>query len=182
MANSIQQRSAGSTAHSPRRRRDPHSCFCTIRRSTRASCTPTQCGCGTRMRSRHSSKAIRACCWSRRGMFIAPRKPSSRASLPPSARPANRRSRLNSNRAGRKFSEIEPPAFHLHAWLPGERFGSVVTHVVPVGEFPGPYSYGYADTTPPPPISACFYGQSAALSSVTFNAYIPSAGATRLWR
>lgn len=45
---------------------------------------------------------------------------------------------------------IEPPAFHLHAWLPGESFGSVVTHVIPVGEFPGPYSYGYADTTPPP--------------------------------
>ncbi|MGC1643084.1 MAG: phosphodiesterase, partial [Pseudolabrys sp.] len=43
----------------------------------------------------------------------------------------------------------EPPAFHLHAWLSGPRFGSVVTHVVPVGEFPGPYSYGYADTTPP---------------------------------
>jgi 3',5'-cyclic AMP phosphodiesterase CpdA len=44
---------------------------------------------------------------------------------------------------------IEPPAFHLHAWLPGPGFGSVVTHIVPVGEFPGPYSYGYADTTPP---------------------------------
>jgi 3',5'-cyclic-AMP phosphodiesterase len=39
---------------------------------------------------------------------------------------------------------IEPPAFHLHAWLPDDRFGSVVTHVVPVGEFPGPYPYGYA--------------------------------------
>ncbi|MGB8140349.1 MAG: hypothetical protein WCF52_07670 [Pseudolabrys sp.] len=44
---------------------------------------------------------------------------------------------------------VEPPAFHLHAWLSGPRFGSVVTHVVPVGEFSGPYSYGYADTTPP---------------------------------
>jgi 3',5'-cyclic-AMP phosphodiesterase len=41
---------------------------------------------------------------------------------------------------------IEPPAFHLHAWLPGARFGSVVTHVVPIGEFPGPYSYGHATT------------------------------------
>jgi Icc protein len=38
---------------------------------------------------------------------------------------------------------VEPPAFYLRAWLPGESFGSVVTHVVP------PYSYGYADTTPP---------------------------------
>jgi 3',5'-cyclic-AMP phosphodiesterase len=45
---------------------------------------------------------------------------------------------------------IEPPSFHLHAWIPGEGFGSVVTHVVPIGTFPGPYSYGYADTTPPP--------------------------------
>jgi len=32
----------------------------------------------------------------------------------------------------------------------GPEFGSVVTHLVPVGEFPGPYSYGYAETTPPP--------------------------------
>lgn len=45
---------------------------------------------------------------------------------------------------------IEPPSFHLHAWISGKGFGSVVTHVVPVGVFPGPYSYGYADTTPPP--------------------------------
>ena len=45
--------------------------------------------------------------------------------------------------------KIEPPAFHLHVWLPGEGFGNVVTHVVPIGEFPGPYSYGYADTAPP---------------------------------
>ena len=46
--------------------------------------------------------------------------------------------------------KIEPPAFHLHAWLPGEGFGSVVTHVVPIGEFPGPYSYGYDGDRPPP--------------------------------
>jgi 3',5'-cyclic AMP phosphodiesterase CpdA len=44
---------------------------------------------------------------------------------------------------------IEPPALHLHAWLPGEEFGSVVTHVVPVGDFPGPYSYDYAQSQPP---------------------------------
>jgi 3',5'-cyclic-AMP phosphodiesterase len=41
---------------------------------------------------------------------------------------------------------IEPPAFHLHAWLPGENFGSVVTHVVPIGAFPGPYPYGHPTT------------------------------------
>ena len=45
--------------------------------------------------------------------------------------------------------KIEPPALHLHVWPPGEGFGSVVTHVVPIGEFPGPYSYGYAGTSPP---------------------------------
>ncbi|MGB8578901.1 MAG: hypothetical protein WCD56_20425 [Pseudolabrys sp.] len=44
--------------------------------------------------------------------------------------------------------KIEPQALHLHAWLPGEGFGGVVTHGVPTGEFPGPYSYGYADTAP----------------------------------
>ena len=41
---------------------------------------------------------------------------------------------------------IEPSAFHLHAWLAGPGFGSVVTYLVPVEEFPGPY----AETTPPP--------------------------------
>jgi Icc protein len=36
---------------------------------------------------------------------------------------------------------IEPAAFHLHVWFPGERFGSVVTHFVPIGEFDGPYPF-----------------------------------------
>jgi hypothetical protein len=44
--------------------------------------------------------------------------------------------------------KIEPQALHLHAWLPGEGFGGVVTHVVPTAEFPGPYSYGDTDTAP----------------------------------
>ncbi len=35
----------------------------------------------------------------------------------------------------------EPPAFHLHAWFAGERFGHVVTHLVPVGDFAGPYPF-----------------------------------------
>jgi Icc protein len=37
--------------------------------------------------------------------------------------------------------KIEPPAFHLHAWLPGEGFGSVVTHQVPIGDFDGPHPF-----------------------------------------
>jgi 3',5'-cyclic-AMP phosphodiesterase len=35
----------------------------------------------------------------------------------------------------------EPPAFHLHAWFDGEGFGHVVTHLVPIGEFAGPYPF-----------------------------------------
>jgi 3',5'-cyclic-AMP phosphodiesterase len=36
---------------------------------------------------------------------------------------------------------VEPPAFHLHAWFPGEGFGSLVTHQVPIGEFDGPHPF-----------------------------------------
>ncbi len=40
---------------------------------------------------------------------------------------------------------IEPPAFHLHLWsptnAPGEAFGTVVTHWVPIGDFAGPYRF-----------------------------------------
>jgi 3',5'-cyclic AMP phosphodiesterase CpdA len=37
--------------------------------------------------------------------------------------------------------KVEPPAFHLHAWFPGEGFGSVVTHQVPIGDFDGPHPF-----------------------------------------
>lgn len=41
--------------------------------------------------------------------------------------------------------KVEPPAFHLHAWFPGESadapFGRVVTHWVPIGEFDGPHPF-----------------------------------------
>jgi 3',5'-cyclic-AMP phosphodiesterase len=36
---------------------------------------------------------------------------------------------------------VEPPAFHLHAWFPGENFGSVVTHWVPIDDFDGPHPF-----------------------------------------
>jgi 3',5'-cyclic-AMP phosphodiesterase len=36
---------------------------------------------------------------------------------------------------------IEPPAFHLHVWFEGERFGNVVTHHVPIGDFAGAYPF-----------------------------------------
>jgi Icc protein len=37
--------------------------------------------------------------------------------------------------------KVEPPAFHLHTWFPGEGFGSVVTHHVPIGDFDGPHPF-----------------------------------------
>ncbi len=36
---------------------------------------------------------------------------------------------------------IEPPAFHLHTWSPGDGFGVVVTHWVPIGHFDGPHPF-----------------------------------------
>jgi 3',5'-cyclic-AMP phosphodiesterase len=37
--------------------------------------------------------------------------------------------------------KVEPPAFHLHIWLPGDGLGRVVTHQVPIGEFDGPHPF-----------------------------------------
>ena len=37
--------------------------------------------------------------------------------------------------------KVEPPAFHLHSWFPGEGFGSVVTHQVFIGDFDGPHPF-----------------------------------------
>ena len=41
--------------------------------------------------------------------------------------------------------KIEPPAFHLHAWFPGDGFGSVITHHVPIGDFAGPHPFRGSD-------------------------------------
>jgi 3',5'-cyclic AMP phosphodiesterase CpdA len=41
--------------------------------------------------------------------------------------------------------KVEPPAFHLHVWYPGEGFGDLVTHQVPIGEFDGPHPFFGAD-------------------------------------
>src|SRR5207244_87606 len=76
------------------------------------------------------------------------------ASQPPFVRPANRQATLEFELRWPEVFRIEPPAFHLHAWLPGEDFGRVVTHVVPIGEFPGPYFYGQGNTAPA--LSTCF--------------------------
>ncbi|HET7806644.1 MAG TPA: phosphodiesterase [Pseudolabrys sp.] len=37
--------------------------------------------------------------------------------------------------------KVEPPAFHLHAWFAGEDFGDLITHHVPIGNFPGPFPF-----------------------------------------
>ena len=37
--------------------------------------------------------------------------------------------------------KIEPPAFHLHTWFPGDKFGHVVTQAVPIGVFDGPHPF-----------------------------------------
>jgi 3',5'-cyclic-AMP phosphodiesterase len=37
--------------------------------------------------------------------------------------------------------QIEPPAFHLHAWSAAGRFGHLVTHLVPIGRFAGPHPF-----------------------------------------
>jgi 3',5'-cyclic AMP phosphodiesterase CpdA len=37
--------------------------------------------------------------------------------------------------------KVEPPAFHLHTWFPGDGFGTVVTHQVPIGAFDGPHPF-----------------------------------------
>jgi 3',5'-cyclic-AMP phosphodiesterase len=41
--------------------------------------------------------------------------------------------------------KVEPPAFHLHTWFAGEDFGNLITHHVPIGDFPGPFPFFAAD-------------------------------------
>jgi 3',5'-cyclic AMP phosphodiesterase CpdA len=40
---------------------------------------------------------------------------------------------------------IEPTAFHVHAWLPGGDGGRLVTHTVYIGDFDGPHPFFGAD-------------------------------------
>ncbi|MBR0896540.1 phosphodiesterase [Bradyrhizobium tropiciagri] len=37
--------------------------------------------------------------------------------------------------------KVEPVAFHLHTWFPGQDFGQLVTHQVPIGQFDGPHPF-----------------------------------------
>ncbi|WP_076858952.1 phosphodiesterase [Bradyrhizobium mercantei] len=37
--------------------------------------------------------------------------------------------------------KVEPAAFHLHTWFPGQDFGQLVTHHVPIGQFDGPHPF-----------------------------------------
>ncbi|MET0969957.1 MAG: phosphodiesterase [Tardiphaga sp.] len=40
---------------------------------------------------------------------------------------------------------VEPPAFHLHVWFPGDDGGRLVTHHVPIGDFDGPHPFFGSD-------------------------------------
>jgi 3',5'-cyclic-AMP phosphodiesterase len=40
---------------------------------------------------------------------------------------------------------VEPPAFHVHAWLPAGDGGRLVTHTVFIGDFDGPHPFFGAD-------------------------------------
>lgn len=41
---------------------------------------------------------------------------------------------------------VEPPAFHLHVWFADdEEFGTIATHLVPIGDFAGPFPFFGAD-------------------------------------
>ncbi|MGA8945472.1 MAG: metallophosphoesterase [Pseudolabrys sp.] len=138
----LDQRSNGLTAHSRRRQHDRHSCFCTIHRSTRASCTRTPCGCGT-------PDALATVLKSHARVLLLAAGHVHRAAqtvftgISASICSAGEQAvTLEFEPRWAEVFRVEPPAFHLHAWLSGPRFGSVVTRVLPVGEFPGPYSYG----------------------------------------
>jgi 3',5'-cyclic AMP phosphodiesterase CpdA len=37
--------------------------------------------------------------------------------------------------------KVEPPAFHVHVWFPGDGYGNIVTHLVPIGNFDGPHPF-----------------------------------------
>jgi hypothetical protein len=109
----------------------------------------TLCGCVMLMRWRRCSNATRGRCWWRRVMSVAPRRHVF-ASVSATICPAGEQAvTLEFEPRWPEVFKIEPQAPHLHAWLPGEGFGSVVTHSAPIGEFPSPYSYGYADTALP---------------------------------
>jgi Icc protein len=52
---------------------------------------------------------------------------------------------LDLGHLGEPSFKVEPPAFHLHAWFPGDGFGHLVTHCVPIGDFSGPHPFFGAD-------------------------------------
>jgi 3',5'-cyclic AMP phosphodiesterase CpdA len=48
---------------------------------------------------------------------------------------------LDLGRLGEPSFRIEPPGFHLHAWFDDDASGRLVTHLVGIGEFRGPYPF-----------------------------------------
>ena len=152
-----------------------------IRLSTAASYRRMECACSMRTRWRRCSNDIRERSSWQRVMSTALRRPSSRASLPPFVPPANRQLRSNSNCAGQRSSgsnrrpsicTLGSPARTLEAWLP-MLYRPANSLALIVMARPIQRRLGY---------KRLFLPVIPALSSVTFSAYIPCAGATRLWR
>ena len=145
------RRLLGSMDRSAHRPHGLPSYFCIILHSTRGLRTRTRCACGTPTRLPRSSDDTNACCWSRRGMFIAQRKPCSRAFRPVSARRENRQSHSNSNHAGRKFSESSRrPSICTHGF-PDRDLEAWLLTSCRSGNFPGPTP----TATPKPPRLRC---------------------------
>src|SRR6476660_103521 len=147
----MHRRLLGSMDRSAHRPHGLPSYFCIILHSTRGLRTRTRCACGTPTRVPRSSDDTNACCWSRRGMFIAQRKPCSRAFRPVSARRENRQSHSNSNHAGRKFSESSRrPSICTHGF-PDRDLEAWLLTSCRSGNFPGPTP----TATPKPPRLRC---------------------------
>ncbi len=130
----------------PPRRRARRFSSCTIRRSTPASATWTRSACATPTRSPPCCGGTRGHDWSQPAMCIARRKRRSPAARPPFAR-----------RANRPVRSISPAGWARSTWksrrpstcMPGCRasdFGTVVTHLLPVGDVAGPYPFAPANT------------------------------------
>ena len=141
MANSKRRRCNGSKQRWPPRQTGPRSCSCTIRRSRPASGTWTARTYTTPMNwlpivRRHPRVQLIATGHVHRAtltMF---------AGVPTTICPApNHAVDLDLAQLREPSFKVEPPAFHLHCWFPGEGFGSVVTHQVPIGDFDGPHPF-----------------------------------------
>ena len=140
MANSKSQRCNGLMPLWLRRPTGPRCCFCTIRRSSghlaHGSPKSGQRGRTCARRRRHPRVRLIATGHVHRATL------SMFAGVPTTICPApNNAVDLDLAKLRQPSFKVEPPAFHLHTWFPGEGFGTVVTHHVPIGRFDGPHPF-----------------------------------------